>query len=135
MCNTEVLQSCCIAHTTNLQVSISIQVFMRQPEGLLQPVHGQMYNKRFILGLERGPSDCGAQKVPGLCSHAMPLGGHTQHLLVSVPAKRQQLASTCWYLLLATSQATWTAVHEAHSHLDARAGCGRGQWSVGARPC
>ena len=65
----------------------------------------------------------------------MPLGGHTQHLLVSVPAKRQQLASTCWYLLLATSQATWTAVHEAHSHHDARAGCGRGQWSGGAQPC
>ena len=65
----------------------------------------------------------------------MPLGGHTQQLLVSVPAKRQQLASTCWYLLLRRSQAKWTAVHEAHSHHDARAGCGRVQWSGGAQPC
>ena len=93
-----------------------------------------MYNKRFILGRDRGPSDCSARREPALLSHTMPLGGHTQHLLVSVPAKRQQLASTCWYLLLATSQATWTAVHEAHSHHDARAGCGRVQWSGGAQP-
>ena len=28
----------------------------------------------------------------------LPLGGNTHHLLASVPAKRQQLASTCWYL-------------------------------------
>ena len=102
---------------------------------ILESQFGRKRNKRFILGLDRGPSDCGAQKVPGLCSHAMPLGGRTHHLSVSAAAKRQQLASTCWYLLLATSQATWTAVHEAHSHLDARAGCGRGQWSVGAQPC
>ena len=90
---------------------------------------------KLYFGLDGGPSDGGGCKVPGLCSHAMPLGGHTQPLFVSVPAKRQQLASSCWYLLLATSQATWTAVHEAHNHLDARAGCGRGQWSGGARPC
>ena len=35
----------------------------------------------------------------------------------------------------AASQAMWTAVHEAHNHHDARAGCGRGQWSGGAQPC
>ena len=64
----------------------------------------------------------------------MPLGGGTHHQSVSAAAKRQQLASTCWYLLLRRSQATWTAVHEAHSHHDARAGCGRGQWSGGAQP-
>ena len=50
-------------------------------------------------------------------------------------ATRQQRASTCWYLLLPTSRTMWTAVHEAHSHHDARAGCGRGQWSGGAQPC
>ena len=87
------------------------------------------------FGLDRGPSDCGAQKVPGLCSHAMPLGGRTHHLSVSAAAKWQQLASTCWYLLLARRQLTWTAVHEAHSHRDACAGCGRDQWSGGAQPC
>ena len=94
-----------------------------------------MYDKMFILGRDRGPSDGGGCKVPGLRSHAMPLGGHTHHLLASVPAKRQQLASTCWYLLLATSRTMWTAVHEAHSHHDARAGCGRGEWSGSAQPC
>ena len=85
--------------------------------------------------MSRGPSDGGAQKVPELCSHAMPLGGRNYQLSARAAAKRQQLASTCWYLLLATSQATWTAVHEAHSHHDARAGCGRSQWSGGAQPC
>ena len=74
---------------------------------MLQPVRSQKGNKTFILGRDRGPSDCGAQKVPGLCSHAMPLGGRTHHLSVSAAAKRQQLASTCWYLLLAISQAMW----------------------------
>ena len=50
--------------------------------GLLQPpVRVQKGNKRFILGLDRGPSDGGGCKVPGLRSHAMPLGGNTHHLL------------------------------------------------------
>ena len=83
----------------------------------MQPVQAQMYDKRFILdGIAVRPT-AAAARYRGCV------------------AKRQQLASTCWYLLLATSQATWTAVHEAHSHHDARAGCGRGQWSGGAQPC
>ena len=65
----------------------------------------------------------------------MPLHGGTHHLSVSAAVKRQQLASTCWYLLVSESQATWTAVHEAHSHHDARAGCRRVQRSGGAQPC
>ena len=50
------------------------------------------------------------------------------------PRSGQQLASSSWLQKLEKSQATWTAVHEAHSHHDARAGCGRGQWSGGAQP-
>ena len=50
------------------------------------------------------------------------------------PACVSSTDTSSWYLLLAISQATWTAVHEAHSHHDARASGGRGQWSGGAQP-
>ena len=65
---------------------------------------------------------------------------YTPHLLRIGECARQAAPAAagvdiCWYLLLATSQATWTAVHEAHNHHDARAGCGRDQWSGGAQPC
>ena len=69
---------------------------MGMPIGLLQPVQAQMYFKRFILGRDRGPSDCCARRAPALLSHATPLRGRTHHLSVSAAAKRQQLASSFW---------------------------------------
>ena len=48
-----------------------------------------MYNKRFILGRDRGPSDCSARRAPALLSHAMPLRGGTHHLSVSDCVERE----------------------------------------------
>ena len=65
-------------------------IAVRLGTGLLQPVHTQMYYKRFIsdgIAVRRTVRRAGRQRCLAVqVTHA----GHTQHLSVSVPSMRQQ---------------------------------------------